>query len=592
MATNTIAEALSQLTPEQQDQWRKQFAAPPTAPLDAVAPDTSQMLADNSAGNVPDRVKSYFKQGPVVSDAPMPFPPPTVKTQPAGTDWMKWADSGGPPAVTTKTDEDPLAGRMPKGGDWAGYQKSVEKDRKLANEQRIKEASFDNPDARYEQYDADPRAQQQQPGRMVKVSDGGRTPHSWTTQVQEGMVLPQNVYDAYSKADEATARAIDAEKAVAEQKARYDSDYAQANQKYMEGFQANQAARAERQRAEMEKHMGELSRLQEAAAGDPTDSFYDKHGGTGTRILFAMLSGLGGLAAANNGGRNPVLDAINARVQNEKDALNGAVKNKHNFLGELKLKFGDERMAEEAARITYLEKAKAQLGVLSSELGGAAAEANAQKALAMLDTNIADRTKTFEAAAAAKVATSQNDVNAPAQYMGVGGATVGQNATYKEPRKGFTGELHSLSDDYGKAKIPEKVAALTNAERAIDIYSKESIPGVGMGQSMLPDWAVSKDAARNRQALAHLKNQIIHELSGAAVSPTEMERYRTELEGARDEEGIRRFVRGAHQETSVMQRNIARGHAPDVVNFYLQQGGPVRDIRPDKALTPTIKTAE
>lgn len=586
MATNTIAEALAQLTPEQQDQWRKQFAAPPAAPLDAVAPDTSQMIADNSAGKVPDRVKDYFKQGPVVSDAPMPFPPPTVKTQPAGTDWMKWADGGGPPTVATKTDEDPLAGRMPKGGDWAGYQKSVEKDRKLANEQRIKEASFDNPDARYEQYDADTRGQ----GRMVKVSDGGRTPHSWSTQVQMGTSMPQNVYDAYSKADEATARAIEAEKAVAEKKARYDSDYAQANQKYLEGFQANQAARAERQRAELDKHMGELSKLQEAAAGDPTDSFYDKHGGTGTRIIFAMLSGLGGLGSTNRGGRNPVLDAINTRVQNEKDALNGAVKNKHNFLGELKLKFGDERMAEEAARITYLEKAKAQLGVLSSELGGAAAEANAQKALAMLDTNIADRVKTFEAAAANKVATVQHDVNAPAQYVGGGGQ--GQGQPYKEPRKGFTGELHSLSEDYEKAKIPQKLSALMNAERAIDMYSKEEIPGVGYGQSFLPDVAVSKEAAANRQALSHLKNGVIHELSGAAVSPSEMGRYKTELEGAQDAEGIRRMLQSVHQETSITQRNIARGHAPDVVNFYLKQGGPVRDIRPDKAVTPTIKRAE
>lgn len=120
----------------------------------------------------------------------------------------------------------------------------------------------------------------------------------------------------------------------------------------------------------------------------------------------------------------------------------------------------------------------------------------------------------------------------------------------------------------GAPAMRQDLSTLTQAAK------QEDIPGVGPIAGWLPDWMVSADGKKVRQAMRGVVRSTIHETSGTAASEGEVERIMGELgfkEGG-GEDAWRMGLEGVAEKTKALLRTKEAGYLPEAVKVARQRG--------------------
>lgn len=431
---------------------------------------------------------------------------------------------------------------------------------------------------------AQPSARQATLGPMI--SRGGRTPHSWT--VQEGIELPETVA-AYGQADrsarDAAGAARDAGELDALRQMGYLDRFEKAQEERANRLKWEQEDRQRRIDAELDKY----STLTDRVRSDKIDpsAFFTKRGTAGA-FAASIAYALGAVGGALTHTENPVIGVIREEIQAQKDNATlrrQKLEDQRSLLGQLTKSFGDEAIAEQAAWGAYLEKAKVEMQRIAADSQYDSVRAKYKQAVADIDAHLAPTIGKLEELMANK--TVRQDVNAPAMYAGSGLSSLGKS------------DARYLSEAYEKAGIPQLMSELENADRVVNSFGKEDIPGIGLVTGKMPVWMLSERGAAARQAIQGLKNAIGHARFGGALSPGEAERLDTELDGAKDANSIKRTIQAVRSALQKRASNIAAGSSPEGVDYYEARGGSVqrgatseRQVSTKAPTTPFVRPPE
>ena len=143
-------------------------------------------------------------------------------------------------------------------------------------------------------------------------------------------------------------------------------------------------------------------------------------------------------------------------------------------------------------------------------------------------------------------------------------------------------DVKSLSEEWTDLKIPQTEAALVRMENIIAEYVDENgniianIPGINMGEKFLAKVAgnteLGQKQKRTVQALAAIKNALLKERSGAAVTVSEYDRFIEEVQaGFADDQSIVTFIRDLRTTLESHKTAIISGYDTKVQNKYLQR---------------------
>lgn len=557
-------------------QWTKQYA-PGTAPPPPPDPMAPALAAANAKPGVP----------------PPAAPPPSLfdrKFTPVDPNT---------PSMTPA--EQAAATRQPRNGDWAGhneFQQKLALDKAQAN---LDGATF------YDPKKAAPTAPGASGGAPVLVSKGGRTPASWTTQTQEGVKLSPETYRAANKADASERDAQMWAMRAGEQEADRDFAYLEQFSKHQETHANQLAERAAQQRARYEAQLGKLEKMTAAAEADEIDphAMFQGQGGLASAFAagIAVLGGAFGAALQGPGAENQGLKAVNNAIQRSIDAQKAnaslhrqKMEDQRSLLGQMAKTFGDEREAEEAAWIVYLQKAKTDMAKNAAESKTDMARAKWRAGIALIDDKLAARFEKWDQLTKDRVARTQHDVNAPAQYAGGAGQPLD-----KQDRK----EVQDIAEQMEKGGIPQAFSNLQDVDRTIDTLGNGEIEGQSwtadkifgaspqLGKAIYGDQAVA-----GRQAMATIKNGIRKSIAGASLTEGEKVELDKQLEGAKDAASLRRVVESARQALSHRARNIMSNGSDKARAEYQQrfgktaaEGGPFTAM-PGKGTAPHVKEAK
>lgn len=264
-------------------------------------------------------------------------------------------------------------------------------------------------------------------GGLHMVSPGGRRAHSWTT--QEGLALPGAV-KAYGIADESARDAAGAGRnagiAEAEREVAYLDRFEKAQERRALDAQWKAEDRARRLDAETDK----LAEMTDLVRNDKIDNtqFFTGHGIAGG-FAAAIAYTLGAVGGAMTHTENPVVGIIGAEIQTQKDNAamrKGKLEEQKGLLGQLAKTFGDERVAEDAAWVLYLEKSKTAMARIAADSKSDWVQARYKQAVAGIDAELAPRIQSLETAMQDKVV--RQDVNAPPTFIGGGAGAKSENA--------------------------------------------------------------------------------------------------------------------------------------------------------------------
>ncbi len=416
------AALLPNLPPEVRDSWLKQYGPPGAAPSVPGPVRVPGVPAFAQPISIPT----------TVPPATAPSPPPTSAPDPmAATLAAANARPGGAPAAPSSPSlfdmklgqpaPDPAAARQPRNGDWEGHNKLIDKREAEKNLANLEGATFYNAPGGV--------AGASMTGAPVMVSPGGWRPASRTEQVQEGVKFSPDTEKAAEKADESQRDAARWGMLAGTAEAEREMAYLQRHAQLQETHALDQKRRADAQRAQYEGELGKLQALTEATRADkiPTEAWFirrNDEGKVNPAATFASALGymLGGISQGLlKLGENPVNQVIRDQIQTQKDnaALNRQkLEDQRSLLGQMTRTFGDERVAEEAAWLAYLEKAKTDMGRIASESKSDAVQAKYRSALALLDKDWAMHKQQWDALTQDKVVRSNHDVFAPPSYAG------------------------------------------------------------------------------------------------------------------------------------------------------------------------------
>lgn len=587
-----VDDALANMSPEQRDAWTKLYGKPPPPPQPAPAPAPN--LAPGDPG------WSLMGNGPAPAPA---FPRPGQFTAgPAGG--MNFPPPGGasttPPAPAPLTPQPsrvlPAAVAKKMNADWDATKRDV-KQVEQDNERKanLEGATFADSGGGMADY---------RPGPMVKVSDGGRTPASWTTQTQQGLTVSDETRDAANTAEGAKMDAAMWGRRAGEAEAEREIGYLERHEKYQQARRNILETRAETQRQQYEGELGKLRQMQRAADENKIDP--KEITPSISSAIGALLGGIGqGLAWAggNKSAGNPGLDTLNKRIQEQIDAQKakvardrGRLEDQRSLLGQMARTFGDERQAEAAAWDAYLGVAETRLRQQMAESKIDSVRARYKAAIGDIQQERFRRTAQWDEATQDKVQRVQHDVNAPPVYAG-GAPAVG---------KGDREDIHKISEGMEKGGIPAAIASLRAIDRSIDTFQKEhgdgEIPGVGPIASKIPD-VVAKGvygdrAVAARQSFQALKLNLQHEVAGASLTEGEKAELDKLTVGAGDAASLRRVVQMFREKVSLRARNIAASGSDTARAEYRRrldaaerEGNPM--VAPtDKPTSPYVREAK
>tara|TARA_R110001583_G_scaffold2908_4_gene19918 strand:+ start:6195 stop:8168 length:1974 start_codon:yes stop_codon:yes gene_type:complete len=157
-------------------------------------------------------------------------------------------------------------------------------------------------------------------------------------------------------------------------------------------------AMQERQRLSLDKTEQEM-RMAEQELKDGTIDPNRAYGGLGGRVAAAFATAIGAFAQGISGGKIPntalqIIDgAINRDIFAQKEEMRkrkDVLVNKNNIYAQMMKRFGDERMAEQAAINMGYNVAKMKIGELATRHKGAAQQAAAQQLIAQAENKYAE----------------------------------------------------------------------------------------------------------------------------------------------------------------------------------------------------------
>jgi hypothetical protein len=229
---------------------------------------------------------------------------------------------------------------------------------------------------------------------------------------------------------------------------------------------------------------------------------------------------------------------------------------------------------------------------------------NAQKASSSTDPNIAaQRLLEIDAAKWLTVDSNKpgyehNLENWKRQLLELRKAGFFDTDTYKQLQKNIDDEEKnlqaaekSINNDVIKmgtrwvkdANITETEAALTRMEQLLAKYpGKTDIPGIDMWEQFVGgkifgsilNFPGGQEALEVMQALGAIKNALLKERSGAAVTESELKRFTVEVSGAfPNDSAVRRFIAELRIALDKEKAHIAGGFRPEVRNRYWMQSG-------------------
>lgn len=574
-ADNVAGQYLKDLDPTFLDQWRKDYGGGQRV---VSAPDTYIQSGTDDAG-----------QDPLAAGLRAANKTPGPSQQPKSLFDMKTtpAPESTSPADDMTDAQRLAATRQPRGGDWKdaqNYAASVETGKRTQN---LAGATFAEPTGS---------------AAPVMVSPGGRTPHSWSTQTQEGVKLSPETKEA---AETAEGNKMDAARwgmRATEQDADRELSILRHHELVQQARETELRDRATRQRQQYEESLTKLNDMTDAVRGDRVESdAYFKNASLGGKFAIGLsrllIGGFGGLGAGmqGRGAPNQGLQAINDSIRDEFDEQKenarlrrSKLEDQRSLLGQMAKTFGDERTAEDAAWILYLERAKTQLASGAAEAKSDYAKSKYKDALAQISGEIASRREKWDQLEQDRVTRVQHDVNAPPTYAG-GGPTL-----QKRDRE----EATEMAKELVTKGIPQSRAQLENIDRTIDSLGSGDVPGIGQFAGMVPDKLVGHvfgdRAVAARQAVQVIKNAIGHAQFGGALSPTEAEKLNKQLEGAGDAASLRRVVQQFRAELAATESTI-RSMGSDAASAEVarRQGANKKLAVPvDRPAAPYIKPPE
>jgi hypothetical protein len=119
--------------------------------------------------------------------------------------------------------------------------------------------------------------------------------------------------------------------------------------------------------------------------------------------------------------------------------------------------------------------------------------------------------------------------------------------------------------------------------------SSGELPGVGIINGRLPEFLISKDGTRLRQAASRLVQNLIYAKSGKAITEQEAQRV-MEGNGMGPNQSDKAFIQGMQalaREAQASMRNIEAGFSPEVVEMRHERGGTTAADLPGPAPTRT-----
>jgi len=100
----------------------------------------------------------------------------------------------------------------------------------------------------------------------------------------------------------------------------------------------------------------------------------------------------------------------------------------------------------------------------------------------------------------------------------------------QSPQKAFIIEtkVKDLAEDIVKADISSNYVTLNGIQKLLDKYP-DDLPGYGVVGSLTPKWFLGEDGAKLKQLFATISNMTLKDRSGAAVTVSELERFKEEI---------------------------------------------------------------
>lgn len=248
--------------------------------------------------------------------------------------------------------------------------------------------------------------------QSANIGEGGNMP------VEPGQVNPEDLALSAPKVDPVDAfrqnqlqsmgslgDAYGLQQSAALQGAQAGVRQANAEASYLGKMQEN-LEQKEQERATLEQDRqarldGQLGKLNEAvnafsAMPKTLQESFDKMG-TGQKIMTGIALFLG--AAPNSTGQNKAVTVMQDSLDKTIAAQKSDINNKETVLGKMRSMFGDERQAEAAARLAYINNAQIKMQQIASQYKGPQIEANAKLLYGQLEA-----AKQKEMAAFAKAA--------------------------------------------------------------------------------------------------------------------------------------------------------------------------------------------
>ena len=151
-----------------------------------------------------------------------------------------------------------------------------------------------------------------------------------------------------------------------------------------------------------------------------------------------------------------------------------------------------------------------------------------------------------------------------------------------EKEKSIDSDVMKMGDRWVKdANITETEQALVRMEKLIAKYPKD-IPGIDMWEQFAGGKILGsifntpggQESLAVMQALGAIKNALLKERSGAAVTESELKRFTVEVSGAfPNDSAVRRFIAELRTAMDKEKAHIAGGFRPEVRNRYWMQSG-------------------
>ena len=238
------------------------------------------------------------------------------------------------------------------------------------------------------------------PGTSSKATVGGS---KVTVNKSGDVVMPASQFNRLIRqSDAALSRARAATKEAAgidyqEQANEMARAQGEAREKYDREIREYEALQ-ERQRLALDKTEQEM-RMAEQELKDGTIDPNRAYGGVGGRVAAAFATAIGAFAQGISGGKipNTALQIINSAIdrdifaqKEEMRKRKDVLMNKNNIYAQMMKRFGDERMAEQAAINMGYNVAKMKIGELATRHKGAAQQAAAQQLIAQAENKYAE----------------------------------------------------------------------------------------------------------------------------------------------------------------------------------------------------------